>query len=66
MRKTVGGFKGKSVSLLRQTNIKKLCTEEERNQANQRKNKILKSFFYHKRTKKKLTVEYLEAPGHLG
>ena len=66
MRKSVGGSKDKIVSLFKTNKQKQTMFGEERNQANQRKNKILKSFFYHKRTKKKLTVEYLEAPGHLG
>ena len=52
MRKSVGGFKDKIVSLFKTSKQKQTMFGEERNQANQRKNKILKSFFYQKRTKK--------------
>ena len=52
MRKSVGGFKDKIVSLFKTNKQKQTMFGEERNQVNQRKNKILKSFSIRKEQRK--------------
>ena len=52
MRKSVGGFKDKIVSLFKTNKQKQTMFGEERNQLNQRKNKILKSFSIRKEQRK--------------